>query len=212
MKKKIVKAAALCMMLMCGVNANAQLNLGSIVSSAISGSTSSSTGDLISNLTSVFSSSKQASKNSIVGTWEYEEPAIVFKSDNFLTNAAAKVASSSLEKKLQTQLSKYGIKKGSLVFTFNEDGTFTEKLGTKIMTGKWSVSDSKLMITYLGIKQQSITTQLDGNKLLFVTDASKILTLMKSVSKTSSNTGLAAISSLMKSVNGMQAGLTLVKK
>lgn len=212
MKKLMVKAAALCMMLACGVNANAQSTLGNILGSVLTGNTQTSASDIVSNLTSVFSNNKQASKNSIVGTWVYEEPAIVFKSDNFLTNAAAKVAAKSLEKKLQTQLNKYGIKKGAMQFTFNEDGTFTELLGKKTMTGKWEVKDSKLLITYLGIKQQSITTQLDGNQLLFVTDASKILNLMKSVSKTSSNSGLAAISSLMKSVNGMQAGLTLVKK
>lgn len=212
MKKIMLKAAALCLMLMCGVNADAQLNLGNIVGSVLNGSSSSDASNVISNLTSVFSSSKQASKESIVGTWEYEEPAIVLHSDNVLTNAAAKIAANSLEKKLQNQLSKYGIKKGSLKFTFKEDGTFTETLGKKTMTGNWQVKDSKLLITYLGIRQQAITTQLSGKKLLFVTDASKILSLMKSLSKTSTNSGLQTISSLMKSVDGMQAGLTLVKK
>lgn len=214
MKRFMVKAAALCLMLMCGASAKAQLNLGNIVGSVLNnGSSDSNSGtDLISNLTSVFSGSKQASKDNIVGTWVYEEPAIVFQSDNFLSNTAAKVAANSLEKKIQTQLNKYGIKQGTLKFTFNEDGTFTEVLGKKTMKGTWKVQDSKLVISYLGVKQMALTTQLSGNKLMFVTDATKILTLMKTVGNASSNSGLQTISSLMKSVKGMQAGVTLVKK
>jgi len=214
MNKCIKKIAAMAIMLMCGINANAQLDLGNILGNVVSGATSSSssTSDLISNLTSVFSSSKQASTNNLVGTWEYSEPAIVFTSDNFLAKAASKIAANKIESKLQTTLSKYGIKKGSMSVTFNEDGTFTETLAGKSLSGKWSISNKKLSLTYGGIKTVNITTQLDGSNLQIVTDASKLLSLTKSLGAKSTNSTISTITSLMKNVNGMQAGITLVKK
>lgn len=206
------KIAVMAVMLMCGINANAQLDLGNIIGSVVSGSTSSDTSDLISNLTSVFSSNKQASKNSLVGTWEYSEPAIVFTSDNFLAKAGAKIAANKIESKLQTTLSKYGIKKGSMSITFNEDGTFSEKLAGKSMSGQWSVSNQKLSLTYGGIKTVNITTQLDGKNLQIVTDATKLLNLTKTLGAKSTNSTISTVTSLMKNVKGMQAGITLVKK
>ena len=47
---------------------------------------------------------------------------------------------------------------------------------------------------------------------MLVTDATKLLNLVKTVASSSNNSNLQTVSALMKSVNGMQAGLTLVKK
>lgn len=206
-----MKAMVMCMMLTLGISANAQ-SLSDILGAVASSATSTTTNDLVSGITSVFSSSKQADKNCIVGTWEYSEPAIVFQSDNLLTKAGASLAAKKLESQLQTQLNKYGIKSGALTITFNSDGTFSQTLGTKTMNGQWKVKSSKLYITYLGVRTIEITTQISGNKLQFVANANKLLALMKTMGSASSNTNIKTITSLMKSVNGMQAGITLVKK
>ena len=206
-----MKAMVMCMMLTLGISANAQ-SLSDILGAVASSATSTTTNDLVSGITSVFSSSKQADKNSIVGTWEYSEPAIVFQSDNLLTKAGASLAAKKLESQLQTQFNKYGIKSGALTITFNSDGTFCQTLGTKTMNGQWKVKSSKLYITYLGVRTIEITTQISGNKLQFVANANKLLALMKTMGSASSNTNIKTITSLMKSVNGMQAGITLVKK
>lgn len=211
MKKVMLKCAALCLMLLSGVNAHAQLNLDNVLSS-VSSATSSSSKDLVSNLTSVFSANKQASADKIVGTWSYTEPAIVFSSNNFLAGAAAKIAAGKIESNLQGYLSKYGITPGSMVMTFKEDGSFTENLKGKTVSGTWKVADNQLELTFLNAKTIPVTTQLSGSKLMFVTDATKLLTLMKFVAKNSGNSTLSTISSLMNSVKGMQAGLTLKKK
>lgn len=201
--------------------ASAQIDLGGLLggmhggsSSSSSNSSGSSTNDLISGLTSIFSSKKQASEKSIVGTWVYAEPAIVLKSDNILSNVAAKVAAGKIEDKLAGVLSKYGIKEGMLSITFNEDGTFTENIGKKTIKGKWTVKDSKLNLTFGTLKPKTIpiTTQLEGNQLLFVTDASKLLDFVKNISSKSSNSNIKTITKLMDNVTGMQAGLTMKKK
>lgn len=219
--KKFFRLTAMCFMLLFVNGASAQIDLGGLLGGMLGGSSSSSsnssgssTNDLISGLTSIFSSKKQASEKSIVGTWVYAEPAIVLKSDNILSNVAAKVAAGKIEDKLAGVLSKYGIKEGMLSITFNEDGTFTETIGKKTIKGKWTVKDSKLNLTFGTLKPKTIpiTTQLEGSQLFFITDASKLLDFVKNISSKSSNSNIKTITKLMDNVTGMQAGLTMKKK
>jgi hypothetical protein len=207
MKKIFCKVAALSVMMFFAVQGQAQ-TLGDVLNAI--GSQQGS--NVAQGLTSVFSSSKQATAEKIVGTWNYTEPAIVFTSDNILAKAASKIAANKVEGKLQEQLSKYGIKPGFFTMTFNEDGTFTETLKGKTTKGRWEVKDSKLILSVVGVKAISITTQIDGKDLQFVTDATKLLNLFKTIGAKSSNSSIKTVASLMKSVNGMQAGITMRKQ
>lgn len=198
-------------MLTMGMTVQAQ-SLGNVLGSVLGSSNNSESTDLVSSLTAIFSSKKQASSENIVGTWSYSEPAIVLTSKNVLTQTAAKVAANKMEKTLQTKLTSLGIKPGALTMTFKEDGTFTSTLKGKTTNGKWSVKDSKLQMTTIGIKPVSITTQLSGKEMMFVTDATKLLTLFQTVGAKSTNASLKTVTSLMKSVNGMQVGVTMKKK
>ena len=208
MKTSILKCALMCLIAISTQNATAQSDLGSILNNVLGNST---TNGVVSGLTSIFSSNKQATKNNLVGTWVYEEPAIVLTSDNVLTNAAAKVAAKTAEKKLQEQMDKVGIKKGTLSMTFKSDGTSTETFGKKTYKGKWTVENQKLKLTH-SVRTITLTTQVDGNNLMFVTDASKLLSLMKTLGSKSTNSTVSTVTSLMKKVKGMQCGITLVKK
>ena len=207
MKKNFWKVAALSVMMMFSAQSQAQ-SLGDVLN-AIGSQQGSSVAQ---GLTSVFSSDKQATAEKLIGTWNYTEPAIVFTSDNILAKAASKIAANKVESKLQEQLSKYGIKPGSFSMTFNEDGTFTETLKGKTTKGTWQVKDSKLILSVVGIQALSITTQIDGKDLQFVTDATKLLNLFKTMGAKSSNQNIKTIASLMKSVKGMQAGITMKKQ
>ncbi len=207
MKKNLWKVAALSVMMMFSAQSQAQ-SLGDVLN-AIGSQQGSSVAQ---GLTSVFSSDKQATAEKLIGTWNYTEPAIVFTSDNILAKAASKIAANKVESKLQEQLSKYGIKPGSFSMTFNEDGTFTETLKGKTTKGTWQVKDSKLILSIVGIQALSITTQIDGKDLQFVTDATKLLNLFKTIGAKSSNSNIKTIASLMKSVKGMQAGITMRKQ
>jgi len=213
MKKILLKVAAIGLTMMFSTNVQAQFNLGDVLGTvANSTSSGNATGDLISSLTTVFSGSKQAKAQSIVGTWVYSEPAIVLDSEDLLSKAAYKLAANKLEQKLQSYLTNYGITPGTFTMTFNEDGTFTETLKGKTMSGQWKVVDSKLQLTIATIQAVSITTQLDGNNLQFVTDATKLLTMFKSFGANSTNSSLKTISSLLKGAKGMQAGITMKKQ
>lgn len=209
MKRNIIKLAFICLATFSGHSVSAQTDLGNIINNVLGGN--SSTSDVVSGLTSIFSSSKQATETTIVGTWVYEEPAIVLQSDNVLTKAAAKLAANKAETKLQEQLDKIGIKKGALTLTFNSDGTFSETFGSKSSSGKWSIKNSKLVLTHT-LKSTTLTTQIDGKNLMFVTDATKLLTLLQTLGSKSTNSSISTVTLLMKKVKGMQCGITLVKK
>ena len=208
MKRNVCKVAAMAVMMMFSAQTNAQ-TLGDVLGSVLNNQQS---GGLVQGLTTVFSSDKQATAEKIIGTWTYTEPAIVFTSDNILAKAASKIAANKVESKLQEQLSKYGITPGAFSMTFNEDGTFTETLKGKTSKGTWQVKDSKLILSIVGVKALTITTQIDGKDLQFVTDATKLLNLFKTLGAKSSNSSIKTVASLMKSVKGMQAGITLRKQ
>lgn len=209
MKRRIIKVFTAAALLAVSMEANAQINLESLFNKVAGSASSSGGNNIVSNLAAVFSSQKQASAESLVGTWVYSEPAIVFKSDNLLTKTAAKVAAGKVESKLQSYLSQYGITPGTMKVTFSQDGTFTETVKGKTIGGKWSVDNNKLSLKFADIKSVSVTTQLSGNELLIVTDATHLLNLMKGIASKSANTTLKTVSTLMKGVNGMDAGLTL---
>jgi hypothetical protein len=181
-----------------------------IINGVLGGNSSSN--EMVSNLTSVFSKNKQATQEKLIGTWSYTEPAIVFTSDNILAKVGSKIAANKLENKIQEYLTRYGIKPGAFTMTFNEDGTFTETLKGKTSKGTWQVKDSKLILSIVGVKALTITTQIDGKDMQFVTDATKLLNLFKTLGAKSSNTSIKTVATLMKSVKGMQAGITLRKQ
>ena len=208
MKKNMMRLLAAMLLMLAAPSVHAQ-DWQSVLNGVLGGGQSE---DIVSGITGIFSSDKQANKNNIIGTWSYTEPAIMFTSDNLLTKLAAKVAANKLEDKLQSYLTQYGVKPGALVLTFNEDGTCTETLNGKTMKGKWQVKDSKLVLTLGGIKSLQITTQIDGKNMMFVTDATKLLKLFKSVGAKSTNKNIQTVTSLMKNVDGMQAGVSLKKQ
>ena len=136
MKKFLVKSVCLCTALIFSSQANAQLNLGNILKNVVSGTkdkteTNNSqdenkNGSIISTITNIFSGNKVATKDKIIGTWVYEEPAIVLSSDNNLKNIGGKLAASTIENKLKDKLEGYGLTKGCVKMTFDESGNFTQ--------------------------------------------------------------------------------------
>jgi len=201
------------------VNVNAQIDLGGILDkvrnsvSQNNGDGSGEKGGLLSSLSSVFSKNKVATKELVVGTWVYEEPAVVFKSDNILKKAGGKVAASLIEKKLQTSLEKYGFKKGAVSMTFGDDGKFVQKFQGKSLGGTYTIEDKNIILKYAGKVSQFVgTTQIDGDCLLIVMDASKLLKYVNALGQYSNNSKLKAATSLLGSMDGMECGLLLKKQ
>lgn len=182
--------------------------LGGILSGIAGGSGSS----VASALSTIFDKNKVATADELVGTWKYTEPAVVFESNNALKNIGGKVASAAIEKKLQSEFSKFGIKKGQMKMTFDKDGNFTQTLGRQTLTGTYTTSGKQVVLTYsTGLKQLVGTTQLDGNDLLIVMDVSKLLKYAGSLGQLTGNSTISSLGSLLGSYDGMEVGLKLEK-
>lgn len=133
---------------------------------------------------------------------------MVFTSENALSSIGGKMAAQAIEKQLQSKLEKYGIKKGVMKMTFDKDGNFTQTLAGKTLSGTYTIKNKQVVLSYGGTVKQIVgTTQVDGNDLLIVMDASKLLQYAKLLGTVSGSSTLQAASSLLNSVNGMKVGL-----
>lgn len=186
--------------------ANAQLSdiLGKVAGAASGSNTASS-------IVGVISSKLIPTEQQIIGTWAYQEPAVMFTSNNALKSAASSVASATIEKKLQTYFSKVGIKKGNLTITFNKDKTFAIKKGTKsVRTGTYTISGNDVALTFKGkTKPCKITPQLDNGTLVMVMDATTLKNFLSNISSYVSS--LSTITSLLNAYDGMKVGIRLSK-
>lgn len=223
MKRNRLRAMAVILAFMGFTSAaNAQDILGGILSAVKSKATSqdtssqsgsSTTSNILSGLTTIFQNSKVATADKIVGTWVYEEPAVVFESSNVLKKAGGSLVSSAIEKQLSSTLCKYGITPGKMKMTFSKDGTFTQVLSKKTVKGTYTIDGKSVKLTYAGGVQQLLgTTQLDGNSLLIVMDASKLLKFASVLGSLSKNSMLNSATSLLGSMDGMECGVRLAKQ
>ena len=205
MKKKIIVLLT-AMLAFCPV-ANAQWGdiLGKVAGAASDNST-------LSGITGLITSKLIPTEKQIIGTWAYQEPAVMFTSDNALKSAAGSVASASVEKKLQTYFSKVGIKKGNLTMTFDENKVFAIKKGTKsVRTGTYAIEGSTVTLTFKGkTKPCKITPQLDNGSLVMVMDATSLKNFMSGIASYVSS--LSTVTTVLNAYDGMKVGIRLSKQ
>ena len=97
--------------------------------------------------------------------------------------------------------------------TFDDKGNFTQTLLGKTLKGTYSIEDKNIILKYGGRVSQIVgTTQLDGDNLLIVMDASKLLQYVNILGDISQNTTLKTATSLLSSMDGLECGLKLVKQ
>lgn len=211
MNKKMIAGMAIAAMSLMGNKAYAQFDFGKILQNGADIlSNGGTTDDLLSGITSIFSDKKVATIDDLVGEWTYTEPAVVFMSENLLKKAGGKLASSAIEKTIETQLNKVGITKGAMKMTFTRNGRFTQTIAGRRLRGTFTIKGKEVVLKYAGeIKQLVGTTQVDGNDLLIVMDASKMLTYLKAIGSISGNASLKTATSLLGSMDGMLCGLRL---
>ena len=88
----------------------------------------------------------KVSKTSLVGTWSYKQPAVIFESENMLTNVGGMAAGKAAEEKLQGYLDKIGFTSGKVKMDFKEDGTGIVTYGSKNIPFQWSVAEERQLL------------------------------------------------------------------
>lgn len=193
-----------------GTTAN---TLGNVASGVVGALTS---GNTINNLLSSFIGQAPITEAALYGNWTYQGVDVAFESENLLAKAGGAVAAGTIEEKIDTQLQKFGIKPGSVKFTFNQNHTFTAVLAGKTINGTYTFDPAtrKLnLVAALGLFNQTCTVGTTGKGISLLFPADKLLNLVSMAGGLlgQSNSTLGSITGLLNNYNGMQIGLEMSK-
>ena len=149
-------------------------------------------------------------QKSLVGTWTYSGPKLVFESENILSQVGGQVLSSNLEQKLGTYLEKMGFKAGKSTLTLNSDGSCSLALGTRTLPGTYTydASSNKMTLTgVLGVGQMTCTVSVQSGQLYMLFDADKLLNIATNLGSKGSST----LGSVLNSYSGLKLGWAMSK-
>jgi len=150
----------------------------------------------------------------LTGIWRYTGSAIEFESDKLLKKAGGKIASSNVEKNLDSQLSKVGFEAGVTTFTFNSDSTFTNTTGSKTLKGKYTYDSDTKYITLKYANHIPLKAKLSGSaeKISLLFEASSFLSFTTFIGSHSGISAIEGLSSILNSYDGMMVGMELKKE
>ncbi len=194
-------------MLFAGQNASAQ-SLKDILGKVTENSTVT---DIVEKVTGI-----NLSKGDIKGTWNYTGSAVKLESEDLVKSAAAGVAATQVEKKLDDYLAKIGLKNGAFSFTFNEDNTFTTNVKGKDFKGTYELSEDGTTLTLkygknISSKGITATASIKSSTFELLFQADKLLELIGKLTAATGNATLKTIGTLAGQYDGMKIGLELQK-
>lgn len=149
-------------------------------------------------------------QQSLVGSWTYAGPKLVFESENILSQIGGQVLSNNLEQKLGTYLEKMGFKAGKSVLTFANDGKCSLVLGSKTMPGTYTYDPGSNKLTLTGVfltGQLPCTVTVQNGQLLMLFDADKLLSIATAVGAK----GSSSLGSLLGSYSGLKLGWAMTR-
>lgn len=190
--------------------ANAQ-EVNEVVDSVKSGLKSGNVKDAYSKISDSFKV-KKASADTLIGTWQYVEPAVYATKGNLLLKLAENVVANNLEDFLRQYVEKSNITQENTSFTFHKDGTFDRVIAGRQAHGVWLVNGEKLVLGIENVMTADITTHHDDGELMLLIDVDKLLTALKTLGAMKDNKTNKQLIKLTKKIPGLQAGIKLVKK
>lgn len=156
---------------------------------------------------------------SLTGSWTYNGVATAINSDNTLVTLASSAYKNKLETKLNGYLAKIGIKQGSAVFTFTEDGQFSISNGTKVITNGTYTLDTKTNAVVLKFGKLYNYLTMEGTVAVttggcqILCNADKFLEFTKkAISVAGKFVDTSTVASLLADANGLQLGFKLTKQ
>lgn len=176
-------------------------------------------GDALGGLISGLIGDKQLTEADLAGEYRYNEPAISFKSDNFLQKAGGAAAAVVIKQKLQPYYEKVGMQ--NLRITLNADKTCEFSLGRVKLNGTFqrdssATSGNIFIFNFKAMKSIPVARadaeiQRVGNNLIMTFDASKLITLVNAIAKISGRTTLQSAAKVLSSYDGLNCGFSLTR-
>ena len=184
------------------------------------GSTGSATGDILSAvlsevlyggtitnvITSVIGAQKVTAQN-LIGTWHYANPGCAFTSDQLLAKAGGEVVAAQIKTKLQPDYQQIGISSSNTGITFNQDGTYTATVAGKSMQGRWTFDESTCKVQLQGLLlNMNCYAKRNANGIAILFEATKLLTVLQTLTALSGNSNIQAIGDLSTNYDGVRIG------
>lgn len=177
--------------------------LGSILGAATNGQT---VGNVLQSVLGL----DKVTQQSLVGTWTYVQPGCAFTSEQLLAQAGGEVVATEIKQKLTPIYQKVGINGSNTKVQFNSDGTYTATIAGKQLSGKWTFDESNYKITMQGLLlNMNCYAKKNSNGIALLFEASKLLTVMQTLSAMSGNSSLQTVSDLSKNYKGLRIGFDM---
>lgn len=155
---------------------------------------------------------------SLTGSWTYNGVATAISSDNTLVTLASSAYKTKLETKLNGYLAKVGIKQGSAIFTFTEDGNFSISNGAKVIANGTYTLDTKTNAVVLKFGKLYNYLTMEGTVAVtaggcqILCNADKFLEFTKkAIAVAGKFVDTSAVGALLADANGLQLGFKLTK-
>ncbi len=194
----------------------ATASAGSILSGVLGGLTGKS--DKVNEITNIVGNLLGTSKikeSTLIGSWKYTQPCVAFESEDILSKVGGAAASEKIQKKLNTALTKAGIKPGKMTITFNEDKTFAFNIGNKSQGGTYAIDGTDVVFTFKNGKTARANVKYDAlnKKIQLAMKADKLLDVVSTIATKASaySSQMATVSSLLSNYKGMYLGLEFQK-
>ena len=198
--------------------------LGKVSSATASDSTKTGSskggglGDLLSGVANALGvGSSKLTVEKMVGTWKYVNPAVSFKSDNFLLKAGGAAAAQQVEAKLAPYYKTAGLT--SLVMTINADSTFTFKARMMTLGGTITkdAESGNFIFNFKAFKKIKVgstdgSRDLHGNRMELPLDVTQLMTLAENSGSLSGNSTIKGLTAILQQYDGMTAGFELQRQ
>lgn len=176
-------------------------------------------GGAVGGLISGLLGNKELTEADLAGVYNYNEPAVSFKSENLLKKAGGAAMSAALVGKLAPYYNKAGL--NNLVVTLTPEKNCEFAMGKMKLPGTFerdstAENPNTFIFTFKAFGKMKISSitgevQKSGDKLVMTFDASKLITLMNTVAKLTGRQSLQAAASLLNSYDGLNLGFELKK-
>lgn len=148
----------------------------------------------------------------MAGTWTAQGSAVAFQSENALKKAGGSAIAGTVESKLDPYYKKYGLTGSTL--TIQEDGSFVLKVKSLSLKGTIKKrSDGNFDFTFtpfgnvkLGAVKTYVEKPAGGLNVMF--DASKLKTLLTTVTKLTGSSLASAAGNVLESYDGLLVGFS----
>jgi len=196
MKKiKIALVVLSCILVMsCG-------NLGSMMS-----------GTGISNAISSVIGLDKVKAGNLIGAWNYSGPGCAFTSENLLAKAGGEMAAVQIEEKLLPYYNQVGITSANTSISFKEDGSFSAKIASTPLSGKYEFDEPTQKITLKTLLMSTncyAKKERGGISILF--ESKKLLTVLQAMAAVSGNKDIQTVGELSKKYDGVRIGFDMKK-